>query len=85
MTSDITLDELLADLRKAEEQSIPEGYYSCQEWAARWNRSMNWTQSLIRRAIQAGLMESMNAYGYRSDGIRCLRPVYRLKRSDNLS
>lgn len=77
--TDLTFDELMAEIRRAEsaQQTIPDDAHTAAEWAEIWGKGLNYTQQLLRRAVDAGVMEQITAYGYRRDGARCLRPVYR--------
>lgn len=50
------LDQLLRAM-SAKEESIPKGFTTTRDYAARWGKSADWASNVLRRAAEKGLAE----------------------------
>ena len=56
----ITAQSLRARLSRAQADQVPEGYFNVHEWAKHFDLSESRSATLIRKAVEAGIMERID-------------------------
>ena len=52
------LAELLRDLKKCDDESVPKGWYPAKEWAQIWGLSRHHASEYLRKGIEIGRVET---------------------------
>jgi len=83
--ADFTLSELQAYIDGQETAEPPEGYYTAQEWADRFDIYIEKMRRLLRQAKSKGLLDTMYIIRQALDGKNYRAPVYALQGKEDIS